>query len=1215
MIVINFYLIIKKSNKNQFKPIIILNVYKFKMDSISKLNQDVKHYDPHVRTNAVIGFGRYFEDDKARNGLKDEEKANIISTLLTCLEPKEKSIEVKGKTVKTFTEIAKFLKEAEIIQIFSRIINYLSSETAEGKDIYVTCIKSIFNYCPGSSCYMIGKVIVPILTKGIIESKNKEINQLCLDAFTDYIRSFDYVLIKENASVIKDKDKIIEVVVNFVTSGDLTLQTNAINFIGEISILLNKKQIDLLSDRLNSSLKTTQKIKDKIAIFHTLNSIAKSSANKQLEFIDSIYPLITQYTTTNFLDNDSNEYDEKTELAESALNLLESYINKILSSLEKHAKNIIENSLILIEYDPNYSYENAEMEIDDGYDEYEDYDQTDFANMDDSSWKVRRAACHVLHAFQKSGHQFPQDQKESIIKKLVECLREHDENTKIEIISCLVSFLSSIVFIEENETGLKLNRMSSLGGEFIPTIVSQLIESILKDLKGNNQKMIENVLLLLPVLASVGSSDVIGAFDLMKESFDAKVFVNNNNIMIFFDFLSKLFIVDKDSIDYKDIFPKIIVYIEKGITNDFYRINIAAINAAVDLIPILAQDKNNNKNYILKLYNDILPKFKKDDIDPELKSSLINIMSQIIIDCGDILDEKTLILLFQIYLEKTHNDIIKPKILTMLNKIIGNGNKLPLTKAINQFKKLLVEILKASPLHIQFLTLSLLETIFKYYPESFKGDDKLFVDNLLNMKSEGNLISSIYNVLREMEKFLSPTLLEYILKITSKKLDTIPTIGNQLDSLYNFTKLSCEKVPANQIISIINEYEKNIEKLNQNKLYFISILACASGKEGVFINKAINDLSSSENDQMMKNALILIGNICENSKNKHNELIKTLESKLQNSKDENKNLICVAIGKIGLNDPSSFIQKISNSAPSTSSFISLKEFLSLISEKKINLPNQDYDTLFVWLNNDKFFEKNEFSDLCGECLGLIAQQNEKYIEQFIKGLDSNLNSKKVFSYGIKFILGKKEGISKNSLGLLVPKIIKGLNDDDLLVKINSFNGLMMAAHNYNEDIKKNYNELMNIFKQYHKINKDWIQVADFGAGMKIINDKGIGIRKAVFTTIKIFVDNYGTKINVSETIQILINGLTDNEDIQTTVFACLVKLAHSFKSAFLPHVDNLCDTLKGVFDKIKSAESKKDFCENVQRLFDELKDEHDISENPKFVNLNEEISKVVPSIK
>ena len=173
----------------------------------------------------------------------------------------------------------------------------------------------------------------------------------------------------------------------------------------------------------------------------------------------------------------------------------------------------------------------------------------------------------------------------------------------------------------------------------------------------------------------------------------------------------------------------------------------------------------------------------------------------------------------------------------------------------------------------------------------------------------------------------------------------------------------------------------------------------------------------------------------------------------------------------------------------------------------------------------------------------------------------------------------------------------------------------MAAHNYNEYIKNKYNELMEYFKIYHKVNKDWIQIADFGAGMKIINDKGIGIRKAIVATLKIFIDNFGSKLNVSETIQILINGLTDNEDIQTTVFACLVKVAHMFKSAFVSHVDNLCDTLKGVFDKIRSEETKKDFSDNVKRLFDELKEEHDISENPKFVNLNEEISKVISSQK
>ena len=796
------------------------------MDSISKLNQDVKHYDPHVRQNAVIGFGRYFEDDNARNSLKDEEKANIVATLLTCLEPKEKSIEVKGRTVRIFSQIAKYLKEAEIIQIFSRIINYLSNESAEGKDIYVTCIKTIFNYCPASSCYMIGKVIVPVLTKGI-ESTNKEIIQLCLDAFTDYIRTFDYVLIKENTSVIPNKDKIINTVVKYITNDDITIQTNANHFIGEISILLNKKQIDYLSNTLYDLFKNVKKVNEKIAIFNTLSSIAKSSANKQVEFIDKILPIILQYTSLDFLDKDPSDYDEKNDLTESALNLLETYINNILLSLEKNSNTIIENSLKLIEFDPNYSYENAEMDVDEGnYNEYEDYEQDDFANMDDSSWKVRRSACHILHSFQKSGHQFNDEQRELIIKKLVECLREHDENTKIDIILCLVSFLSIMISFDENETGLKLKkRVSSLGDDFIQSIVNQLLESIKKDLKSNNQKIIENILKLLPAVASVGASEVIADFDSFKDIINSKIFVNNTNIMTFFDFLSQLFISNKESEDYVGIFDNLINYIEKGITNDFYKINISAIDASVNLIPILAKDKANNKKYILELYNKIFPKFKKDDIDPELKSSLINIMSQIIIDCGDILDEKTLTTLFSIYLEKTHNDIIKPKILSMLNKIIDSPNKLPLEKPISQFKKLLIDILKSSPLHIQFSALGLLETIYKKYPNSFKGDEKLFVDCLLNMKSEENLISAIYNVLKQMKNILSPTLLEYILKTTANKTNSLQISGNQLDSLFEFTKLSCTQVPPKQLQLIINNYKKDLKVLKPNTLYFISIIA------------------------------------------------------------------------------------------------------------------------------------------------------------------------------------------------------------------------------------------------------------------------------------------------------------------------------------------------------------------------------------------------------
>ena len=98
--------------------------------------------------------------------------------------------------------------------------------------------------------------------------------------------------------------------------------------------------------------------------------------------------------------------------------------------------------------------------------------------------------------------------------------------------------------------------------------------------------------------------------------------------------------------------------------------------------------------------------------------------------------------------------------------------------------------------------------------------------------------------------------------------------------------------------------------------------------------------------------------------------------------------------------------------------------------------------------------------------------------------------------------------------------------------------------------------------------------------------------------------------NVSKTIEYCLDGLHDSEDIQSIVFGILIKVAHLYPSAFLSFVDALCDTLKAIMDKIRSAESKKEFIENIKRLFEELKEEHEISDDPNFVNLSTEISKV-----
>ena len=171
-----------------------------KMDPIPKLQEDLKNPDPHFRQNAVIGLAKYFENEEARKQLKEEEKALIVKHLLACLKPEEDSVEVKARTVKVFKSISIHLKDAEIIQVFSSIINYITDPKATGKDIYVNCIKSILEKVPGSFYETIGKIIVPPLTKGL-ESEDPEIIILCLDTLNDYIKKFDYELIKKNIKI------------------------------------------------------------------------------------------------------------------------------------------------------------------------------------------------------------------------------------------------------------------------------------------------------------------------------------------------------------------------------------------------------------------------------------------------------------------------------------------------------------------------------------------------------------------------------------------------------------------------------------------------------------------------------------------------------------------------------------------------------------------------------------------------------------------------------------------------------------------------------------------------------------------------------------------------------------------------------------------------------------------------------------------------------
>ena len=1181
-----------------------------KMDPIPKLQEDLKNPDPHFRQNAVIGLAKYFENEEARKKLKEEEKATIVKYLLACLKPEEESVEVKARTVKVFKSISIHLKDAEIIQVFLTIVNYITDPKATGKDIYVNCIKSILEKVPGSFYETIGKIIIPTLTKGL-ESDDPEIIILCLDTINDYIKKFDYELIKKKYKAFKlDEEKIVRVALKNITSSNDLLKVNSIDIIGTVGELLTKKQVCETTRKLLDLIKNSTDVLEKKNYILALKSLGHTSSRAQVDQLKDLINLLISFINKNFLDSEG-DYDEKNSLVEAALNCIEIYIGTSLSHMKDSIPTIIDNSCDLLKYDPGNTnnVENVEIE---GYEGYEDMDFD--ANLDDTAWKVRRAAARILQIILSSGFNLEIEIKEKIISILIETFKEQEENTKLEIIKCLNKYLDSLIIASEDQGKLVFVKTQSvIVNDFMPQVSKQLIECILKDLEGNSNIIKNNTLKLLPTLAKVAPEAVIESFDILKKGIDKACFDSNENTLTFIDFLKALFVKHDFDDDYKTIYPTIIDYLKKGIANPYYKVSTAAIEACGLLFSILTQDSDSNKPFIMTLYNDILPKFKAQDIDFEIKIATANAICRFISECANLLSEKEIIELFKIYISKTSNEMIRPEILRVLNDIIKNVSDLNLDNAILELKKPILSLLDSSSPQIQIKILLLLETIFKKYPNALKSSIEEIAKKLLELKIQEGLILHIFNILKNMLPLFKESLINNIFEHIETKYADSGIDKSFLTSIFEFTRAACTKLPKKDLIAKIKKYSPKIKELNENMSYYFSIIICNSGEEQKFLESALNTLTSLKDVKQMENVLQLIGDICENSKENHDELLEKLEKLKSSLGNKLNDSISEITGKIGANNPIGFVNKLILQKQDQDSRVSLKEFLNLVDKKKINITDANINGLIDWLLKTPRLEDEQTNKYVGTCIGLVVSLNKQLVEKYIELVKQNEGDKKsTLLNGAKEIFKSKQELSATILSSLYQIILEGIKSNERLIKEHSLQALNSVQFKYPKDLLNYYlkEDIRKIIQKSCKIDKTYIKEADFGGGNKIVEDKGIGIRKAALDIETFMIDSYPHKLIIGETIPLLIECLLDTEDyLQAIVYSDLTKVAKFNSGAFSPYGGLFIDTLFKVWRNLRIEESKRNFSINVKNIFEELKDVESITGNPRYDNVVAEINK------
>ena len=1186
------------------------------LEPIPKLQKDLDNPDPHFRQNAVIGLGKYFENEEARNNLKEDEKTKIVNHLLKCLKPEETSMEVKTRTVKIFKEISIHLKDAEIIQIFSNIINYITDPKSEGKDIFVNCIKTILENVPGSFYETIGKIIVPTLTKGL-DSKDPEIIILCLDTFNDYIKKFDYELIKRKHKAFKiDEEKIVRVGLDNINSSNDLLKVNSIEIMGTVGVLLNKKQITKTTQKLIELIKRSITITEKKNYILALKSLGHTLSRSQGQMVPDIISLLITFLGKDFLDSEG-DYDEKNALVEATLNCIEIYISTSISLLKDQMPKIIDDSTELLTYDPGNTNNGENVEIE-GYEGYEDVDFD--ANLDDTAWKVRRAASRILRNILASGFTLEAEIKEKIIMALIQSFGEQEENTKLEINLCLKQYLDSLVHAKQTPEKLVFMKVQSIiVNEFLPKVSKDLIDKILKDLKGNaSDNIISSTLTILPSMAIVCSDNIIEYFEILKEGIDKTCFKSNENTIILMQFLLSLFLADDMDNDYKGIYPTIIDYLKKGISNSYYKVSTEAIKASGQLFNILSSDEEINKNFIMSLYNDILPKFKAQDIDPEIKIATSNAIADFIEYCGKLLSENEIRELFKIYISKTSNDLIKPEILRILNDILSKDIKeINLDGAISELQTPLLNLLDNASQQIQIKILILLDTIFKKYPNALKNTASTIVDKLLNIKIKEGVLIYIFNIFKDMFISLNESMIKKIFDYIESKFNENAMDITFLTSLFEFTRLGCNKLQKKDLVSKVKKYSPKIKELNENMAYYLSIIICYSGEEPNFLESALKQIeilgNNPESQKQADTILDIIGDVCENSQQNHDDLLSKLESLKKKLGNKIADSVSEIVGKIGVNNPIGFINKLISQKQDQDSRVSLKEFLNLVEKKNIKITDVNIDGLISWLLNTPNLEVENINKYVGSCIGLIVKLDKDLVKKYVDLLKANTGYKKSsLLNGAKEIFKSKIEFPEQILKPLYDQIIGGIKSKERLIKEHSLQALSYIQYK-NKNILLEYyliDENRKIIGESCKTDKAYIKEADFGNGNKIVEDGGKGIRQAALDIQTFMIINFPNKIIFDEIIPLLIECLLDTEDyLQQIVYNNIIKLAQLKPTAFSAFGGKLIDILFPVFKSLRIEESKRNFSTNVKKIFEELKDVDSITGNPRYNLVVQEINK------
>jgi len=799
--------------------------------------------------------------------------------------------------------------------------------------------------------------------------------------------------------------------------------------------------------------------------------------------------------------------------------------------------------------------------------------------------KVRKAATRCVSAIvktrpEKLGHLY-----EVMAPVLVKRFKEREESVKLDVMSTITDILQQTLNVVSAEGDSKHGHSTV---KKLTSLVPDIIKGLAKELTGKSVKTKIGAFHLLSEITTVIPGALDEDFGLFVPGITSALADKSTPLRIeALSFLKSCMSHKSAAVVYTKHIDLLLTPVIKAASDNFYKIIAEALRVICQVIKILAaaSETEDPSKHVPILYKSIMLNLEKTEVDQEVKESAIEAIGLLISLLGNKLDVDQITAALKILTDRLSNEVTRLSTVQTIDLIASSKHKIDLGNHLTVIMKELSGFLRKKNRQLKQSSLSALTSVVKTHGKS-KNAAALYDD----------VLKEIAPVIGEQDLHLTHLALRLtasILHASSSTADSIASVvlpashallktgflqGVALESM---TKLFKELVASKSKKVTYDSLLKGLISLTtgeSSKQSYNAIAQCISvliastetGKDDTIKKFVADCVSKKDSDRLL--GLYCVGEIGSRVDLTNYSGVKTnIVASFDSNSEDVKSAASVAFGCIACGNLAKFLPEILSEvkANPTRKYLllgSLREVIVRLSGSKEGKETltKHFDELLKLLFEHADHGQEGTRNIVSECLGKLALINPEPVITQLKASckNSSANVRSCVATALKYTIFEKTLPIDKVLKEHISAFFELLSDPALEVRKAILVSLNHVGHHKAKIVRDALPKYLNLLYGETKPKPELIKEIVLGP-FKHKVDTGLDTRQAAFEAMYTFLDTCITRLEVTEYISHVANGLTDESfDIQLLNHLILVRLAKKAPTTLVASLDLLVEPLK-----------------------------------------------------